>query len=396
MLLTKEVCYNETVKTGENNMEKETAKVLHVFARLHDGGVERMLMNYYERMNRDKIHFDFVIHTQEKDLLEDSAIDLGVNVFHLQPKTKGLIRYFFALGRVIKEGRYDVVQSHQGPRAWYPLFIAKVHGVPKRIAHCHVEMIPYNRRVALRNRIEAFLTMKMATELYACSKEAGSIWGKHEFVIIPDAVDIEKMSFSPDIRETKRKELGVSDLFFAGCVSRFVDRKNHVRTLEIFEKLQKKYLDTALGFVGTGPLEESIKNLVKEKGLKNVFFFGERENVNEFLNAFDVFILPTKMEGFGMVILEAELNRLRTVISDVVPPLVCISDKCKMLSLLAPDEEWVQALEEAMKEKRDEVSFNQNLDFFDINKQTDFLSELYLAKPIEKTELQRALNNFLK
>lgn len=364
-------------------MEKETAKVLHVFARLHDGGVERMLMNYYERMNRDKIHFDFVIHTRKKDLLEESAIDLGVNVFHLQPKTKGLIRYFFSLGKVIKEGRYDVVQSHQGPRAWYPLFIARVHGVPKRIAHCHVEMIPYNKRVALRNKIEAFLTMKMATELYACSQEAGSIWGKREFVIIPDAVDIGKMSYASDIRVSKRKELGVSDLFFVGCVSRFVDRKNHVRTVEIFEKLQKKYPDTALGFVGTGPLEESIKNLVKEKGLKNVFFYGERENVSEFLNAFDVFVLPTKMEGFGMVILEAELNRLRTVISDVVPPLVCISDKCKMLSLFASDEEWVQALEDAMKEPRDRAEFNRNLDFFDIDKQTDFLTGLYLKQYVK-------------
>lgn len=359
-------------------MSKESVKVLHVFAKLHDGGVERMLMNYYEHMDCNKVHFDFAIHSDRKELLEDKAVGLGVKVFHLKPKTKGMIKYYFSLGKIIKEEKYDAVHSHQGPRGWYPLWIAKRKGVQKRIAHCHVEMISGSRFEAVRNRIEAFLTIRVATELYACSKEAGSIWGNKQFAIIPDAVDIDKLSFSLEKRDEMRKELGVSKLFFVGCVSRFVDRKNHARTLDIFEKLQKEYPDTALGFVGTGPLEESIKALSDKKKLKNVFFFGEREDVSGFLNAFDVFLLPTKMEGFGMVILEAELNRLGTVISDVVPKLVCISDKCKMLSLDEPDEAWVEALLEEKQRARNEVHFNDNLDFFDIEKQASLLAENYM------------------
>jgi glycosyltransferase involved in cell wall biosynthesis len=72
--------------------------------------------------------------------------------------------------------------------------------------------------------------------------------------------------------------------------------------------------------VGDGDKKKDIECLVKEKGLEeNVIFIGATDDVQKFMNAFDVLALPSRSEGFPVVLIEAQCTGLHCVASTRVP-----------------------------------------------------------------------------
>ncbi len=59
---------------------------------------------------------------------------------------------------------------------------------------------------------------------------------------------------------------------------------------------------------GKGPQYDSCLSLAKELGIKNVEFkgFADEKDLVKIYNSFDVFVFPSKMEGFGFPVLEAQ------------------------------------------------------------------------------------------
>ena len=55
-------------------------KVLTILSGLDGGGVENILLNYYQNMDRDKVHIDFIVHSQHKGKLEDKFENLGSKI----------------------------------------------------------------------------------------------------------------------------------------------------------------------------------------------------------------------------------------------------------------------------------------------------------------------------
>ena len=69
---------------------------------------------------------------------------------------------------------------------------------------------------------------------------------------------------------------------------------------------------------GIGPLEEKLKKLIDSLSLQNrVFLVGQRTDIPQFLQALDVFTLPSKTEGTSLALLEAMAARLPVVATDV-------------------------------------------------------------------------------
>ena len=99
-------------------------------------------------------------------------------------------------------------------------------------------------------------------------------------------------------------------------------------------------------FVGDGSDFIRIRDLAEDLDVeKNVVFLGERSDVPILLNGFDVFVFPSKFEGLGMTVVEAQANGLPCVISDVIPDEVIVSDIVTKLSLEDTIDNWVKELE---------------------------------------------------
>lgn len=91
-----------------------------------------------------------------------------------------------------------------------------------------------------------------------------------------------------------------------GTISRLAEQKDLPTMIRAFEIYKLKKPNATLSIVGAGPLEKSLRDLINSLGAeKEIFLLGRRNDVMNFLGALDVFILTSKYEGFGMVLLEA-------------------------------------------------------------------------------------------
>ena len=85
----------------------------------------------------------------------------------------------------------------------------------------------------------------------------------------------------------------------------------------MFEQIIKENINSKLVLVGDGEYKEKIKNHIENsKYDDNVIFLENRNDVNELLMAFDIFILPSRYEGLSLSLIEAEASGVLCFVSD--------------------------------------------------------------------------------
>ena len=111
---------------------------------------------------------------------------------------------------------------------------------------------------------------------------------------------------------------------------------------ELLEKIIPKKKNFLLVFIGTGPLEEQMKQMVIEKKLTEyVQFMGVRSDVPNLLKQMDLFLFPSIYEGLPLSVVEAEATGLPCVLSDTISREVIVSNRILFLDL-KKEEEWVE------------------------------------------------------
>ena len=151
------------------------------------------------------------------------------------------------------------------------------------------------------------------------------------------------------IREQYREDLKVQEKIVIGHVGRFHFQKNHQLLIRIFKCLAVQNKKYHLLLVGQGELEQEIKDIVDKENLnQRVTFLGARNDVDKIYQAMDLFMLPSKFEGLGIVALEAQAALLPCLLSDGVPEIVKVNDNVKFVSLNDSPEHW--ANEKMLKE----------------------------------------------
>ncbi|MGI9322283.1 MAG: glycosyltransferase [Pseudomonadales bacterium] len=117
-----------------------------------------------------------------------------------------------------------------------------------------------------------------------------------------------------------REELGLSpDKYCFGAIGRLVRRKNHRLLLESFSRLDDA--NTVLAIIGTGVLMEELQALARQLGIADrVVFCGQRNQARRYLLAFDAFVLPSRNEAFGLVLLEAVQAGVPVIAADTPGP----------------------------------------------------------------------------
>ena len=268
------------------------------------GGVESVVMNYYKNIDRNRIQFHFLCDEDSTDIPYEEIEKLGGKVIVIPPYQK-LFEYQKELYRIFKENNYKIVHSHINALSVFALRIAKKAGVPIRIAHSHSTS---NKKEWKKNILKMILrpfSKLYANKYFACTEYSGKwLFGKKvverkELNVINNAIDLKKFEFNKNTREDLRKKLGIKeDVLVIGHVGRFMKQKNHEFLIDVFEKAIKQDDNIYLILVGQGPLEDKIKEMVKEKGIEDkILFLGQRNDVNKLYQAMDIFVLPSLYEG---------------------------------------------------------------------------------------------------
>jgi len=359
-------------------------RVLHVLQRMETGGTQALLMNLYRNIDRNKIQFDFLVEYPDKQFYDDEITKLGGNVYYTSVRVdKNISKFKKQLKEIIIKNNYKIIHVHAFTIGYFVLKVAKECNVPVRIAHSHNNETVRDHKYFIKKIMQKIYPI-YATDLFACSEEAGKyLFKDKKFTVLNNSIDSSKFVFSDKIRKKVRTKLKIENNFLVGHVGRLHPQKNHMFLLNVFMEIKNIKPSAKLLLIGNGPLEEEIKNRVKELNLNDsVIFLKNRSDVNELYMAMDVFILPSLFEGLGIVAVEAQAAGTPCLTSDKLPKESIVSPLCKQLSLQTSYEKWAR---EAIKLSENEYArkdMQQHiLDAnYDVKSSAKMMQEYYLKK----------------
>lgn len=329
-------------------------RVLNITNVLQAAGIESFIMNMYRNIDRNKVQFDFMVMRNQPEYYDEEIKKMGGNKFTISAKEDNqLIKVFKEsrqLYRFLKQHPYKIIHIHYTtPLKAFYLFAAKKAGVPVRIYHSHSAEVSGKNKAKLkiyeycRKKIE-----KWGTDYWACSKAAAK-WifsgnALSKSIVIPNGIDTQKFAFDHEKRNIIRNELKLDDEFVIVNTGRFLEQKNHRFIIDVFSELVKKKKSKLL-LMGTGPLENEVKEYAVKKGVSDkVMFLGVRADVDSVLSAADCYLMPSLYEGLPVAAVEAQASGLPCVLSDSITKEIQLRDNVVFISLDAPVNEWVSAI----------------------------------------------------
>lgn len=370
------------------NNEEQPIRVGQIIGKYLGGGVESVVMNYYRNIDRSKIQFDFICDEDSTNIPYDEIEKLGGRVILVPPYQK-ILKYNKELKKILKENNYKIVHSHINTLSVFPLRIAKKCGVPVRIAHSHSTT---NKKEWKKNILKQILrpfSKVYATDYMCCSELAGrwlfgdKTYDKGNVYLLKNAIDLEKFKYDEKIREEKRKKLNIlDDTLVIGHVGRFVAQKNHMFLIDIFNEIHKQKENSVLLLIGQGPLIDKVEEKVNKLKLNEcVYFLGQRNDISELYQAFDIFLLPSLYEGLPVVGVEAQATGLLCELSDAMTKETKVLNITRFISLNKTSFEWSKIILndfEKYNRKNTEKEISKNN--FNIKIEGNKLEKFYLKK----------------
>ena len=371
---------------NQKTEQNEILHVLHVFGKLNRGGAESRVMDLYRNMDRTKVQFDFMQHTDRVCDFQPEIEQLGGKVYHVPPFR--FWNYFFYCKAwkefIKKHPEIRIVHGHMTSTASIYLPIAHKKGV-FTIAHSRNAGVDKG----IKGKLTKFLRRNLKEKCdrcFACSKLAGeAVFGKEAMeqgnvTIIPNAIDAARFTFDPEVRKQKREELHIQpEEFLIGEVGRFDPQKNQKYAVEILAECRKKNFPAKLILIGEGPLMETVRQQVEELQLQEyVIFTGLQKNVVPFYQAMDFFLLPSFYEGLPGVAVEAQASGLRGILSDAITTETAMTSLMEFRSVQEPARVWADRIMACGHYERQNMLKQMQETGFDVKNLANRLQDFYL------------------
>lgn len=319
-----------------------------------NSGVTHYIMNNWKYMNKCIFSSDLATVREKLDF-EDKIINSGLGLKYISCTAENNREKFIEEMTKLLRGNYDIIHLHTS--FWKSTLvedIAKECRIPKIIVHSHSTMIDIlddeKRKIVevQHNKVKESFSLDQATDFWACSKLAADwLFGENiprdRIKIMKNAINVEGFTFNNEIRKIYRKKFNLEGDFVICNVGRLVYQKNQEFLLYVFSKVVKEIKNAKLLLVGNGVLLESLKELARELKIDDkVMFLGERNDVNNILQATDLFCLSSRFEGLGICLVEAQASGLKCLSSDFVPFEACITNNIQRVPLNV--NKWVEKI----------------------------------------------------
>lgn len=367
-------------------------RILHIIGAMNRGGAETFLMELYRHIDRSKVQFDFLIYnyTDTEGVFDQEILSLGGKIYEMKQRFyRNPLAYIKELKIFFKNHpEYKIIHSHQNSMAGYSLSVAKTHSKALTISHSHSAFVVNKILRKYCNKIGRILLHRYADFFFGCSNAAlmetsNQKVNNQTHFIVKNAIDIDKFTYSDKMRDLWRKQLGANKYtFILGNVARFTSEKNHKHIIQTFAELNKKRKNSLLVLIGDGPRLSECKVLAESLNISDkIKFLGVRSDVENIINSFDAFILPSFQEGLGIVLIESQTNGLPCVISaDVIPDEADTgAGLVTRMSLNDSPQKWAETCLNIISRKRtDEVKQTIINSGYEINTVANWLQNFYI------------------
>ena len=286
-------------------------KIAIIVGKMDSGGKKNLIMEYYRHIDRDKIQFDFICDSDSQAIPEQEILELGGNVYKISPY-QHIVRNMADMAHIFQQNKYKVVHAYNSTMNLFPMAVAKYCNVPVRISES-LSMAHEGDWKTILKKILRPMSRLYANYYMSCGEDCGrwqfgnKLFDTGKVDVFKTVINTEFNSYDRGLREKTRVEFGWEDKIVIDHIGRFTAQKNSVHMIEIFGAVARKEPNAILCLIGDGELKEEMVKKIDELGIKKqVAYLGRREDIQQFYNAMDCFLLPSLYEGLPVVGLEAE------------------------------------------------------------------------------------------
>ena len=357
-------------------------RVLQVLGNLGYGGIESFLMNVYRHIDRDKIQFDFLIRSDDNGEKVQEIEHMGGRVFFSPSFTRHPLANYFFVREFFKNHsqEYDAIHVHCNSFIYpLPVALAHKHKIKTIILHSH-NTCNHGKLITLYHKLNEKRYDKYLSFRFACSEAAGKwMFDDKPFSIVHNGIDLDTFKVDEEKRYEIRQMLGFAENdCVIGHIGRFSFQKNQEYLIDLLNELYKESKNYKLIYVGDGDTKSDVLEKAKALGIsENIVFTGNVSNVQDYLQAMDVFVLPSRYEGLPVVSVEAQASGLPCVFSDAITEEVKITENIELISL-EDKARWKEVLEKmSLLPKADNAEIIR-LSGYDICETAKELEEIYM------------------
>jgi len=282
-------------------------KVTHLITDNRARGAEKQLLTLASEQVQSGLNV-VVLYLKGKPDLRNEFEEAGVEVHNLLVE-KSFLKQIFLLSKYLRKNPSPVHAHLPKSELLASVVIAKKYFVFSR--HNAEPFWPSGPRI-ISNLLSKYVC-KRASRGIAISNAVKSYLIKRGEITTGYTIDVVYYGFEKDI-STNAAGLGLitnimtgqSSNYKIGTIGRLVPQKDYPTLLSAFSNVLKSIPNIDLYVVGEGHLHKDLIELSRSLGIKDkVHWIGKTGYIKEFLSKIDLFILPSKYEGFGLVLLEA-------------------------------------------------------------------------------------------
>lgn len=341
---------------------KQVQRILCILSGLTAGGAETFVMKITRVLSATEYQFDFIV-SEDGGCYTQEVLNRGGRIYKIPKRTEDFWGAMRGIRTIVRDNGYDkVLKLGNPPIAVLDLIAAKSGGariLAMRSCNALSGLSWKNRAMdaLLRPVLNIVANVKIAPSMLAAEYTFGKRTAHKKVHLLHNGVDLYVFHYDQVGRSRVRQELSLENKLVVGHVGRFTRQKNHRYLLEVFAQIRAIREDAALLLVGTGELESSVRERVRELGLEDaVIFAGQRFDIPQLLSAMDVFVFPSFHEGMPNTVIEAQATGLPCVIADTITREADITGLVQYLPLEQPAAFWAERALTALTDQRMDTS----------------------------------------
>lgn len=342
-------------------------------------GITKVIIGYATRLPRNEYHIVVFNSGKAEHSIVDCLAYHGIDLKDLPRKERRPLRYFTALVRELHAFDPDIVHINGSSALMAPEMLAAFLSRTKvRIAHCHSSRCNH----PILNFMFKPMVRALSTNRLACSRLAGeSVFRRGTFDVLPNAFEVTRFAYDEQLREKVRAEYGIpADAFALGHVGRINDVKNQRFAVDVFDELCRQKADAYIVFVGKGPGMAALRERVEASpNGERIILAGDQPDPAPFYSAFDALLFPSRYEGLGITVLEAQACGLPCFISSSIPEEADVGGRVTRISISESARKWADTvLGEALGGDIDRMA-PEGIAKYDIARCVESLAAYYFA-----------------
>lgn len=288
--------------------------IVHFVAGNSFGGVEGHICTLIKLMKESDFRFKIVCDQSVQQDFKMRLAGLDAEILPLKLCPQPSLKSYFKLIKTFRRIAPDVVHCHLYSASRLGAMAAKIAGVKKVIETIHIEEVWRSGfKKQLFCTVDAVVGRLFLDHYIAVSAAVASYYKKnksvpdHKITLIHNTTEHE----GGDVRQK-------SFSFRIGFMGRLVDQKGVDVLLNAVNIIRKREVSCHLFIAGNGPLKTQLEQQVSRLGIsESVTFLGNVSNKEKFFEMIDIFVLPSRYEGFPLVLLEAGMYQMPVVATEV-------------------------------------------------------------------------------